>query len=719
MARRQDRGGLLKEEERPTSGPMSLAGFIRPEGGRRKNSNRIWRPFQLSDLGDEDSDDSSNDVEEIDVEKDPVASYKINRRSTNDSIRATAAPFHPKAFLTTLLQASTTGKQKSEKPPRLLNPEAAPVVFAKKSTEAPGLTDAGRDIKEEYIRVFGKPLPNPISLSGSLGEFDGQVKFIGHPNHDVSAHQWSAESYQWVNIGLYSHSRGRIEGSLASDRLQASLVRFNSVEYFKTVADLRQRPGQMRPQFENTQTASQPCSQKSTDHHRHSLFETPYFDSSSSSAGPSQDSPSLNNTTNQHAGSNYESTRADLGMIKIGSNLLEDPFVASKDDQFNTRTEMARTFYSSDISKSDWNTIFPTISAPRVADTTYPALGSFAELEKQNFMRDEQRRIDAMRFNISSAGRASDHTWLNSTLSHNEAPQRQTTEGPFPLSGVQNSHLPITRPTVNSNLTVPDFFTHDHRTSVSKSQPTAGYTIANPHRNNSSNLNAKAAPYISKSALLESSDEFAADIQALSNETAKRNGYSNLERPLPDANILRGWPTSQNWNGPFFMGDTPDNCISPTPVSKIRYDERGERLQAASAALMATAYAEMKYRRHQAGTIPTNDGTRFEDTPVFVRLHDNLLPYVQENRSSRARDYFTSAWDSRNGFQMDGRRYGNDRFFSEGWLGSPLPASDLNSNHRSLNVDSWNDRPMFNSLSCHHPSVIGSERANMRAPRIR
>ncbi|KAF1947246.1 hypothetical protein EJ02DRAFT_295312, partial [Clathrospora elynae] len=88
--------------------------------------------------------------------------------------------------------------------------------------------------------LFGN-LPDPIRLHEQTGEFDGQVVFIGHPNRDISAHQWSSTSFQWVNIGRYAHSRGKVEGSLASDRLKGYAASVAPLHFFRLAAEIREK----------------------------------------------------------------------------------------------------------------------------------------------------------------------------------------------------------------------------------------------------------------------------------------------------------------------------------------------------------------------------------------------------------------------------------------------------------------------------------------------
>ncbi|KAH7126967.1 hypothetical protein B0J11DRAFT_460550, partial [Dendryphion nanum] len=120
------------------------------------------------------------------------------------------------------------------------------------------LSDFGEDENDnDAEELFGKNLPDPIELSVKVGEFDGQIMFIGHPNRDISAHQWDMTAYQWVNIGLYSNTRHRIEGSLASDRLRAPSISHNSMEYFKAVADQREAIAQAGPSACEAKSAEQ------------------------------------------------------------------------------------------------------------------------------------------------------------------------------------------------------------------------------------------------------------------------------------------------------------------------------------------------------------------------------------------------------------------------------------------------------------------------------
>ncbi|KAG9887640.1 hypothetical protein KCU94_g16594, partial [Aureobasidium melanogenum] len=74
--------------------------------------------------------------------------------------------------------------------------------------------------RQEINEVFGNDLPPLTYFQGNVGNKDGQVGFAMHPNGDISAQQWSQSDYQWFNIGQFSNSRRRTEGTLASHRLK-------------------------------------------------------------------------------------------------------------------------------------------------------------------------------------------------------------------------------------------------------------------------------------------------------------------------------------------------------------------------------------------------------------------------------------------------------------------------------------------------------------------
>ncbi|KAF1934322.1 uncharacterized protein M421DRAFT_50772 [Didymella exigua CBS 183.55] len=161
-------------------------------------------------------------------------------------------------------------------------------------------------------RIFSN-LPDPIRLSEQMGKFDGEVVFIGHPNRDISAHQWSSSSFQWVNIGRYSHSRGKVEGSLASDRLRGIDEPHDTVEYFKLAAENRQALI-----LESSCPKNQNATTEPTLHAGVDLVERPQVPKD-----PSIRTLRLIDQTQSEAGSTTHAL--------LTKDVLEDPFIAAAD----------------------------------------------------------------------------------------------------------------------------------------------------------------------------------------------------------------------------------------------------------------------------------------------------------------------------------------------------------------------------------------------------
>src|SRR5215469_3831369 len=115
-------------------------------------------------------------------------------------------------------------------------------------TNSPSVVDpvaALAEHMESLSRIFGERLPDSSFLTQNEGAFDNQIVFILHPNGDVQAHQWAAQSYQWVNLGQYSYKRKRIEGQLEKEKLRGQKIGGglppNTVQYFLAVTKQREQ----------------------------------------------------------------------------------------------------------------------------------------------------------------------------------------------------------------------------------------------------------------------------------------------------------------------------------------------------------------------------------------------------------------------------------------------------------------------------------------------
>ncbi|RMZ72914.1 ubiquitin homeostasis lub1 [Pyrenophora seminiperda CCB06] len=177
----------------------------------------------------------------------------------------------------------------------------------------------------DHDQVFGR-LPDPIHLHEQTGTFDGQVVFIGHPNRDVSAHQWSSASFQWVNIGRYTHSCSRIEGSLAPDCVQGYAMPCDLLQSFKVAAHNREK-----------HIVDNGRSQETSNEGLHSsCIETVRPNPSSNAPGSNARSDFVNEDYKQTTSSLHCATRKDH---------LDDPFVAYTNPYPSNPQPTARSLY--------------------------------------------------------------------------------------------------------------------------------------------------------------------------------------------------------------------------------------------------------------------------------------------------------------------------------------------------------------------------------------
>lgn len=98
---------------------------------------------------------------------------------------------------------------------------------------------------------FGHKLPDPVWLHSNTGKQNGELRFIQYPNRDVSAHTWSAEEFEWVELGRYSCTRKIIEGKVWSSgflqHIRAFKGRRPSLAYFAELAKEYPRYCESRP----------------------------------------------------------------------------------------------------------------------------------------------------------------------------------------------------------------------------------------------------------------------------------------------------------------------------------------------------------------------------------------------------------------------------------------------------------------------------------------
>jgi hypothetical protein len=88
--------------------------------------------------------------------------------------------------------------------------------------------DALRAHIDNVRATFGRPLPDPSYLTANFGQRDREIQFVLHPNGDIHAHQWLAQSVEWQPVGQYIYGRKVLEGILSQEPLRGQKIGSNS-----------------------------------------------------------------------------------------------------------------------------------------------------------------------------------------------------------------------------------------------------------------------------------------------------------------------------------------------------------------------------------------------------------------------------------------------------------------------------------------------------------
>jgi hypothetical protein len=658
MARRFHTADNKAELELPTHGSATSAGIIRLQPTRNKG-DKFWWALQTTDVaesGHASSDDSSA-FDRLHHSDDRIDESLPRNTST-------ATPSSKSSPLELLHQRSTLPNHTSF----LRRPEDLQLRAAEGSGSIGGLQSTP---DEHYSQLFGK-LPDPIHLQEQMGEFDGQVTFITHPNRDVSAHQWSSSSFQWENIGRYSYSRGKVEGSLASDRLQAVDASCDSLQYFKLAAEAREKQiidyGRPKECYLATSGVA------SADTNRvASLSSFSGMATRGSTGIHDSDTLSLPSPTRP-------STPPKFQKLLKGSH-LEDPFVAPT---ISPKLEAASNFYrGTDVGKKgllDFAFQFPDKSGKLKASASLLATGVWIDdqlwreagrpnstcsdsnptsnLREVGFGEEAACGFPEKNTCNSIASTASIYSFFETHLSSFENHKsRQNLRNKLIEFGEQITQA---QETVQKRITIPALASV--QPSARSLFPSPGLTVANPHRV-PSNLNATAPPYVSKLTPSPASEVTVSETTT-SNATTSvgiHSGGPESLRRARDYEVANGLgqqaPTKQTFTGPFFTDSKP-STHNPTAALSIQVDEeeklvnwfrdgqRPSRQREYANTLVSSAAAKNRSRHFGAigERMSKPKQHAHEHTGLFVRLYENMSEYAEESRSGNSRAYFTRAW---------------------------------------------------------------------------
>lgn len=677
MARRISKRDL-EGTEKPTSGPLPLVGMIKLQPGRNRKGNKSWRPLQPSDLGGDESvgsfdiDDSSSPADISDTQN------PFMLQSTR-AVHSKASPNQPPLIPTSIPSQAGLELQESIDISGLRGESQCAFLDDRSENISPA--DIRGCIVEKYTRLFGE-LPDLIRLHEKLGDFDGQVMFVFPPNRDVVAHQWSARSFQWVSIGTWSHARLKIEGPIASDRIPSTGFAVDTLEYFKCIAENREK---IVKQFRRP---------------RDTLTEAGRAPSLPTVSG----SPNETFPRHQRSIDTRESRELSSSVQSASRNItreqLEDPFVTPAKPQPGQSTIPAsfklRGSCSGNIGSMDLGYEFPVKPAAATASVAY---------QRATQKAYTHRALEHMEMDSGEGGHLRE-CGTSTNLREVDFGEEASSAFAVPVPKLPRNRMQVPlspedirrRQSIKNNLTElgeqarrPSFIVPDRvavpnlvalNTNIRALFP-PGPTVANPYQGVST-LNAKAPPYRMPNAS-QASGGSGSESTAVNAPFARNLQFSDPDGALVShtCEIANGLgqqaPTRQNFNGPFFCESIPtpsDPTASFTvqigddeKLAKWFHDgERVHRQKEYAKSLIRAAQASHRVRNVGAvgdGSYGFRGLTNYENTIRFVRVYENLFEYAEESRSGGNRSYFTRAWKPAPLHLRDLSPEGNNSFFSE------------------------------------------------------
>ena len=661
MAYHPHRDDEFKDDQLDYGG-VSLAGIIKLQPSRKKG-NKLWRPMQTSDV--EDSDTSNGDVsfhfgdaEDINVTTvGSIPHYAFDKAHTGSFPPSQAQ--YTCAHIGDMYDGASAVENLAS--------------ITQDGIKVARYSDTHYTMVEIREKLFGN-LPDPTRIHEQTGKFDGQVVFIGHPNRDISAHQWSLSSFQWVNIGRYSHSRGEVEGSLASDRLQGIDEPYNTLAYFKLAAQNRQSLVIENGRPKDHNTTVDPASHVDTE------------------VMPSSQSCTTASIGSFRFAASRQSEAASLSLIPYRSlikDTLEDPFVtvANVSIPRSARDNSTQGNLTGQAGSLELTYRFPPkmFAASRPidrADTLRPkdvrrrtldclsaptlhevAFGEEAVTQRSVVLANSKQLYDPSSAPLEPAQGGSQH-------------QRNVNEWQSALT-MQNS---LTQSTANLN---PTAFCTDPTRSVA------------PLTHLASSFSGAAVP-CGKAMTVAADSIVSESTVSTVNAAAVGLHYSDPEglRRTQHYEVANGLnqqaPTPQSFKGPFFT-DTKPTTHDPTVALSVRISEeeklvnwfrdghRPARQREYTKSLIAAAATTGKTRQFGAigeACAKQQEGP-YTNTGPFVRLYENLSEYVEEYRNGRSQSYFTQRWKPATPQIRDLGFSNNTSYFSKARIQSSWPRGAL------------------------------------------
>ncbi|KAF2090101.1 hypothetical protein K490DRAFT_62978 [Saccharata proteae CBS 121410] len=194
---------------------------------------------------------------------------------------------------------------------------------------------------DEIVDVFGGRLPDPIFLRAQTGENHGDIQYIQHPNWDVSAHQWSETSFEWLELGRYSCSRKLINGFITPVKtltVARPHARPHSLRYFCELAEEHEQVLKTQPltAFKTEETPVQP----------HSHMDEPWIHQQDQQERPKFPFGSVSHEPNRYDSLSTASgaSTQDTGFPTLGSLSQKGPSSYTKAKPSQQQSRQISTF---------------------------------------------------------------------------------------------------------------------------------------------------------------------------------------------------------------------------------------------------------------------------------------------------------------------------------------------------------------------------------------
>jgi hypothetical protein len=661
------------------SSQSSVAGIITLQS-HRKIGQDPWRPLRPSELSVacENASSTAENLERL---------LHVSN-STPPTFVTTSPQLLPYNRSTSRFEALQDRAQRSL---TTEHAEAFPQLLPVLGTgQAHTLSERQTDFNDRYTELFGK-LPDQIHLHEELGEFDGQVVFIGHPNRDVSAHQWSSASFQWESVGRYSHSKDRVEGSLASERVNGIDLARDALLHFKRAAEDREKHVTQLEQPREALSAV------------HSMFgeivranENPHV----SAAISQETTESSQNHVNLGRSSGETSVTApDLLHELVQKEHLDDPFVAKTSSVLAKHP--ARIFSAISLADAkgslDLRYRFPaptrTLSRSIVSSTVQKQDGSgipcYATRLSQPSLRDVGFGEEASNDVAFPNGQS---TKPYEPTIHSSPEAVVSRPKPVARASANMEFIKHSDATVHGRM-IPRF--EGLNPTARSLFPAPGLTIANPYRN----VSRVETP-------TSSVPETSGKAPELDHATIDYNNTAVLQFSDPDVlrqvqayEIANGLsqqaPTPQNFKGPFFTESKPTAndptaslSVHVSDEEKLRnwYRDGHRPARQREYALTLTSAAAAGNRNRRPGTIGgalgmVHNGETKNTTP-FIRLYEGFSEYIEEYRNGSGGSYFTRAWKVAPTNLCDLGPDGNNSFFAGAETNSETQHRDTTRKHQ-------------------------------------